>query len=49
VAEVDVDDTLLTKLEQGKQATFILFRTPTDGIGIPITLASLAEGLARLR
>ncbi len=49
VAEVDVDDTLLTKLEQGKQATFILFRTPTDGIGIPITLAGLAEGLARLR
>lgn len=49
VAEVDVDDALLTKLEQGKQATFVLFRTPDEGVGVPIALPGVAEGLASLR
>jgi invasion protein IalB len=44
VAEVILEDTLLDKLKGGKQATFIIFQTPEEGIGIPISLAGFGEG-----
>jgi invasion protein IalB len=44
VAEVILEDTLLDKLKSGKQATFIIFQTPEEGIGIPISLAGFGEG-----
>lgn|SRR5690606_6113646 len=48
VAEVVVDDTLLTKLMQGKRASFIIFQTPEYGIGVPIALNGFSDGLKNL-
>ncbi|MGP0091837.1 MAG: invasion associated locus B family protein [Xanthobacteraceae bacterium] len=48
VAEVIVDDALLGQLKGGKVAQFIIFQTPDEGIGIPISLAGLAAGLGDL-
>lgn len=49
VAEVNVDATLMSKFERGKQAIFIVYETPSEGIGLPIALDGLADGLAHLR
>lgn len=48
VAEVILEDTLLNQLEAGKTATFIIFQTPEEGIGIPISLAGFGEGFKAL-
>jgi len=48
VAEVIIDETLVKKLENGKLATFIIFQTPEEGIGIPMSLAGFTEGYAAL-
>ena len=44
VAEVVMDDTLLGKLRTAKTATFIIFETPEEGVGFPLSLNGLAEG-----
>jgi invasion protein IalB len=44
VAEVNMDDQLFAQLREGKSATFIIFNTPEEGIGVPINLAGLGEG-----
>src|SRR5258708_39378602 len=38
VAEVVMDDNLIKQLRSGQTATFIIFQTPEEGIGFPITL-----------
>ncbi len=38
IAEVILEEDLLSKLQAGSQATFIIFQTPEEGIGIPISL-----------
>jgi invasion protein IalB len=48
VAEVMLQEDLLGKLRSGTTATFIVFQTPEEGIGIPISLAGFAEGFAAL-
>jgi invasion protein IalB len=48
VAEVVMDDNLLSKLRTGQSATFIIFQTPEEGIGFPISLKGLGEGLDKL-
>lgn len=48
VAEVILDDKLLQKLETGKTATFIIFQTPEEGIGIPISLNGFGPGYDNL-
>jgi invasion protein IalB len=48
IAEVVMDDTLVKKLQTGKTATFIIFQTPEEGIGFPMSLAGFAEGYAKL-
>jgi len=48
VAEVILEDQLLQKLETGKMATFIIFQTPEEGIGIPISLNGFGEGFDNL-
>jgi len=48
VAEVIVDADLVSKLEGGKIATFIIFQTPEEGIGIPMSLAGFTEGFSAL-
>jgi invasion protein IalB len=48
VAEVQMDDKLLNQLKTAKTATFIIFETPEEGIGFPLSLNGLAEGYDQL-
>jgi invasion protein IalB len=48
VAEVIMDDKLLGQLKNAKTATFIIFETPEEGIGFPLSLNGLAEGFEKL-
>lgn len=48
VAEVVMDDNLLGKLKSASTATFIIFETPEQGIGFPLTLKGMAEGFDKL-
>jgi len=48
IAEVIMDDELLKKLRTGKSATFIIFQTPEEGIGFPMSLAGFGEGYDKL-
>lgn len=48
VAEVLMDDTLVGQLRGGGQAMFIIFQTPEEGIGVPISLAGFGEGFDAL-
>lgn len=49
VAEVVMDDALIGRLRQGKQATFIIFQTPEEGIGIPLGLNGFGPGFDALK
>ena len=48
VAEVVMDDNLLTQLRTGQTATFIIFQTPDEGIGFPINLQGFGDGVDSL-
>jgi invasion protein IalB len=48
IAEVVMDDDLLGKLKSGTSATFIVFQTPEEGIGIPVALNGLGKGFESL-
>jgi len=48
IAEVVMDDELIKKLRNGKTATFIIFQTPEEGIGFPMSLAGFGEGYDKL-
>ncbi len=48
-SQVVVKDDLVQKLSTGKTAIFIIFQTEEAGIGIPISLAGFAKGLAALK
>jgi invasion protein IalB len=48
VAEVVLEDKLLNQLKAAKTATFIIFETPEEGIGFPLSLNGLAEGYDKL-
>lgn len=48
IAEVILQDDLVGKLKGGKQATFIIFQTPEEGIGIPISLNGFSAGFDAL-
>ena len=47
-AEVMMDDKLLGQLKGAKTATFIIFETPEEGIGFPLSLNGLSEGYDKL-
>jgi invasion protein IalB len=47
-AEVVMDNQLVERLKTGKIATFIIFPTPDEGIGIPVSLAGFAQGFDAL-
>ena len=49
VAEVIMDAALIAKLSGGKTATFVIFQTPEEGIGIPISLNGFGEGYQALQ
>jgi invasion protein IalB len=48
VAEVVMDDNLLRQLRTGQTATFIIFQTPEEGIGFPMSLKGFGEGFDKL-
>jgi invasion protein IalB len=48
VAEVIMDDNLIEKLRTGQAATFIIFQTPEEGIGFPISLKGFSDGFDKL-
>src|ERR1700681_3630423 len=48
IAEVVMDDDLLKKLRGGQSATFIIFQTPEEGIGFPMSLKGFGEGYDKL-
>jgi len=47
-AEVILEEPLLTTLREGDVATFIVFQTPEEGIGIPVELEGFGEGYTAL-
>ena len=48
VAEVVMDEKLLNQLKTAKTATFIIFQTPEEGIGFPMSLKGFGEGFDKL-
>ena len=48
ISEVLMDDNLINQLRTGKQAMFVIFQTPEEGIGVPISLAGFGEGFDAL-
>jgi invasion protein IalB len=47
-AEVILEDNLLKTLQSGGTATFIVFQTPEEGIGIPVDLSGFTDGFSAL-
>jgi invasion protein IalB len=48
VAEVVMEEKLIGQLKNGKNATFIIFQTPEEGVGIPLALSGFKEGFDAL-
>jgi len=48
VAEVVMDDKLINQLRTGQTSTFIIFQTPEEGIGFPMSLKGFGEGFDKL-
>jgi invasion protein IalB len=48
VAEVVMDDALLKQLSDGTTAIFVVFKTPEEGIGIPVSLNGFGDGFSNL-
>jgi invasion protein IalB len=48
VAEVIMEDKLIDQLRTGQTATFIIYQTPEEGIGIPLNLAGFKDGYEKL-
>ncbi|HET7716984.1 MAG TPA: invasion associated locus B family protein [Bauldia sp.] len=48
VAEVVMDPSLIKQMRSAKTATFIIFQTPEEGIGFPMSLKGFGEGFDKL-
>lgn len=48
IAQVVMDDELLKTLKAGSEALFIIYHSPEEGIGIPISLAGFSAGFEAL-
>jgi invasion protein IalB len=48
IAEVTMDDRLLKALRNGHTSTFIIFQSPEEGIGFPMSLKGFGEGFDKL-
>ncbi|WEJ60478.1 invasion associated locus B family protein [Devosia sp. FJ2-5-3] len=48
IAEVELDDDLIKVLSDGTDAIFVVFKTPEEGVGIPVSLDGFSEGFAAL-
>jgi invasion protein IalB len=49
VAEVIMEDKLIDQMRTGKTATFIIYQTPEEGIGIPLALKGFQQGFEALQ
>ncbi len=49
IAEVVMDQQLVAQFRAGGTATFVIFPTPEEGVGIPVPLAGFSAGLAALQ
>ena len=47
-AEVVMDGNLIKQMRTGQTATFIIFQTPEEGIGFPMSLKGFGEGYDKL-
>ncbi len=47
-ALVVMDDNLLNQMSSGQSATFIIFQTPEEGIGVPVSLNGFKPGFDAL-
>jgi invasion protein IalB len=48
IAEVVMEDKLFEQLRAANSATFIIFQTPEEGIGIPLALNGFKDGFDKL-
>jgi invasion protein IalB len=48
IAEVVMEEKLINQMRNGHNATFIIFQTPEEGIGIPLALNGFGEGFDAL-
>jgi invasion protein IalB len=48
IAEVVMEDKLIDQMKTGETATFIIFETPEEGVGIPLALKGFKEGYEAL-
>ena len=48
VAEVTMEEGLIAQMKAGKQATFVVYQTTEEGIGIPISLEGFGPGFDAL-
>jgi invasion protein IalB len=48
IAEVVMEDKLIDQMKSGQSATFIIFQTPEEGIGIPLALAGFKDAVEAL-
>ena len=43
-----MDDKLIEQLATSQTATFVIFQTPEEGVGIPMPLAGFKDGFDKL-
>jgi invasion protein IalB len=48
VAEVVMEEKLIEQMRNGQTSTFIIFQTPEEGIGFPMSLKGFGEGFDKL-
>ena len=48
IAEVVMEDKLIEAMRTGQSATFYIFQTQEEGVGIPVALAGFKEGFEKL-
>jgi invasion protein IalB len=48
IAEVVMEDKLVDQMKNGQSATFIIFQTPEEGIGIPLALVGFKDAIEQL-
>jgi invasion protein IalB len=48
IAEVVMEDKLIEQLRTGQSATFYIFLTPEEGVGIPVALSGFKDGFEKL-
>jgi invasion protein IalB len=48
IAEITMDDKLINELRNGHTSTFIIFQSPEEGIGFPMSLKGFGDGYDHL-